>query len=547
MTTHREDIVAETEQRRFELNVSLLKVYNYYRLGMGLALLGASAQALVDTRVGSLLPAQFQFIALFYTAVNVATVIALPLLPQRWFRRQLVSAGVVLFDIAVLTAVMYTSGGLESGLGVVILMSVAAGAILVSGRASAFIAAFATIAILYEEFYLGFTADTYQVDFFQAGVLGATYFATALAIESLSSRLRRSEFLSMARAAEIASLELVNRSIIQRMRTGIVVVNRDDQVQMLNQSARSLLGLARDDETIESLPATLDERLIEWRNDNTLRSRPFQAEPNTPEIRANFSAVTSGHADSDVIVFLEDTTEIQQQAQQLKLAALGRLSGSIAHEIRNPLGAISHAAQLLRESNHLDRGDERLTDIIHDHCERMNGVIENVLELSRRRAPEPVRLNLVNWLDEFVTAFRESDGTDADISIRVDPLDTEIRMDKLQLSQAVANLAQNGLRYSEECTGLPTLELVGGVNPATDRPFLNVIDHGRGVPPKEVKNLFEPFFTTERLGTGLGLYISRELCEANQARLNYSRHKDGGSCFRITFAHPDRITASEGS
>ena len=543
MTTHSEDIVAQTEQRRFELNINVLRVYNFYRLGIGLALLGASAQGLVDTRIGSLLPVQFQLIALVYSAMNVATVVALPLLPRQWFRRQLVSAGVVLFDIAVLTALMYTSGGLDSGLGVVILISVAGGAILVSGRASAFIAAFATIAILYEEFYLTLSADAHQGDFFQAGVLGAAYFATAIAIESLSSRLRRSEILSMTRASEIASLELVNRSIIQRMRTGILVVNSDDQVRMLNHSARSLLGFVRNGAVIENLPETLVERLTEWRSDNTLRGRPFQAESSTPEVRANFSAVTTDRADSDIIVFLEDTTEIQQQAQQLKLAALGRLSGSIAHEIRNPLSAISHAAQLLRESDELNRGDLRLTDIIHDHCERMNGVIENVLELSRRRAPEPVRLNLANWLDDFVTAFRESNGTDADISIRVDPLDTEIRMDKLQLSQAVTNLAQNGLRYSEENTGLPSLELVGGVNPATDRPFLNIIDHGHGVPPEEVKNLFEPFFTTERTGSGLGLYISRELCEANQARLNYSRHQDGGSCFRITFAHPDRITA----
>ena len=546
MMTQREDIVAQTEQRRFELNINLLRVYNYYRLGVGLALLGASAQGLVDTRLGSLLPAQFQLITLVYSAMNVAMVVALPLLPRLWFRRQLVSAGVVLFDIAVLAALMYTSGGLESGLGVVILISVAGGAILVSGRASAFIAAFATIAILYEEFYLTLSADAYQGDFFQAGVLGAAYFATAIAIESLSSRLRRSELLSMTRASEIASLELVNRSIIQRMRTGILVVNYDNQVRMLNQSARSLLGFVRNGEAIDALPETLVARLTEWRNDTTLRGRPFQAEANTPEVRANFSAVTNGRADSDIIVFLEDTTEVQQQAQQLKLAALGRLSGSIAHEIRNPLGAISHAAQLLCESDHLNPGDARLTDIINDHCERMNGVIENVLELSRRRAPEPVRLNLANWLDEFVTAFRESNGTNADISIRVDPLDTEIRMDRLQLSQAVTNLALNGLRYSEGSTGQSTLELVGGVNPATDRPFLNVIDHGPGVPPEEVKNLFEPFFTTERLGTGLGLYISRELCEANQARLNYSRHQDGGSCFRITFAHPDRITAQLG-
>jgi two-component system sensor histidine kinase PilS (NtrC family) len=85
--------------------------------------------------------------------------------------------------------------------------------------------------------------------------------------------------------------------------------------------------------------------------------------------------------------------------------------------------------------------------------------------------------------------------------------------------------------------------LEGGIDGATDRPYLNVIDYGPGVPDGKEKNLFEPFFTTERTGTGLGLYITRELCEANQARVAYSRHEGGGSCFRITFSHPDRISA----
>lgn len=543
MTRPGEEIVAEIEQRRFQINVNLLRVYNYYRLGIGIALIGASIQSVVDTRFGSLMPAEFQIVVLTYAALNLLSVLVMPLTPRRWIEQQLVTMGFVLFDITVLCVLMYASGGVDSGLGVVVLMSVAAGAILVSGRASAFLAAYATIAILFTEFYLALRISGYPGDFFQAGVLGATCFGAAIAIESLSSRLRRSEILSLTRAAEIASLERVNRSIIQRMRTGIIVVSPADEVRMLNQSARTLLGLGAFDDPVHALPKALAQRLSEWRSDDTVRARPFQVGPNTPEIRVNFSAVTPGEADGDVIVFIEDTTEIQQQAQQLKLAALGRLSGSIAHEIRNPLGAISHAAQLLGESSRLDPGDARLSDIICQHCQRMNSVIENVLELSRRRAPEPVRLNLASWLDEFVTAFKESSVEDADISIRVDPMDTEIRVDKLQLSQAVTNLAQNGLRYSKETTGHTTLELVGGIDSATDRPFLNVIDHGRGVPPDEVKNLFEPFFTTERMGTGLGLYISRELCEANQARLQYSRHEDGGSCFRITFAHPDRITA----
>jgi len=259
------------------------------------------------------------------------------------------------------------------------------------------------------------------------------------------------------------------------------------------------------------------------------------------EVRARL--LDTGTEDRFTVVFVEDMTRSREQAQQLKLAALGRLSASIAHEIRNPLSAIRHAAQLLGESKNLDKGDVRLTAIIDNHCQRMNGVIENVLELSRRRMPSPVRLRLLDWLGEFVTQFKQTTMEDADIQIDVQPRETEIRVDPGQMSQVMTNLAQNGLRYSREHTGVATLRLEGGIDPATDRPFLNVVDRGPGVAPEQEKHLFEPFYTTERRGTGLGLYITRELCEVNQARISYVRHPSGGSCFRITFAHPERISA----
>ncbi len=543
MNSLADDIVAEIEQRRFQLNVNLLKVYNYYRVFVGVALLAMFLQHYTETRLGRLRPETFLWVALFYTGINLLSAMSTQALPARLFRRQVAAVMFVLFDISTLAWLMYLSGGVGSGLGVVILVAVAAGSVLVTGRVSAFIAAVASIGVLYEEFYVSLMPPDYRSDYFQAGILGAIYFATSIAIQTLSSRLRRTEITSLSRAAEVADLERVNRSIIQRMRTGIIVVDNNDRPRVLNQSARSLLGLAADDASSPALPRPLLERLRVWRADTRVRTGPFEIAPTTPEIRANFSAVRPERPDADVIVFLEDTVEIQQQAQQLKLAALGRLSASIAHEIRNPLGAISHAGQLLSESRNLDKGDTRLTDIINMQSRRMNGVIENVLELSRRKPPSPIRLNLKNWLTEFVTEFRQSMPDAVDIRINVYPATTEVRVDPGQLGQALTNLAVNGLRYSKEKTGRATLAIDGGIDPATDRPYLNVIDDGPGVPEDRVDNLFEPFFTTERTGTGLGLYITREMCEANQARVTYTRDQRRGSCFRVTFAHPDRITA----
>jgi two-component system sensor histidine kinase PilS (NtrC family) len=319
------------------------------------------------------------------------------------------------------------------------------------------------------------------------------------------------------------------------------VVDPSNRVRTANQSARALLGLDPDDALMQ-LPRTLQEHLAAWRQETELRVAPFQVGPDTPEIRVNFFPVRPDDPQGEITIFVEDTSEIQQQAQQLKLAALGRLSASIAHEIRNPLGAISHAAQLLGESPNLDQGDRRLTGIIHNHCQRMNGVIENVLEMSRRRLPSPVRLDLKDYLQAFARSYRETAGTVC-LEVAVADPDAAVRMDRTQLDQVLTNLVANAARHSCAHSGTPYARIEAAVDPRTERPYVNVIDRGPGIQEADAEKLFEPFYTTEPSGTGLGLYIARELCEANQARLSWQAHTDGGSCFRITFAHPDRIFA----
>jgi len=537
--SNRAEILHEVERRHLDLTSRLLRYFNYYRVLVGLGLLAVASQTLVATRLGALDPTGFFLLTTAYTFINLSTALALLLVPRRVFRSDIPAFAMVLFDIVVLTTLTYYSNGLASGLGVLILVAVAIGAILVTSRLVSVLPAFATLAILYEEFFL--SLSTPDDDFFQAGILGASYFAAALSIQYISRRIRQNEIRALTQAAELADLERVNRQIVQRMRTGIVLVDHDNQIRMANPSARALMGQMQNAEASQ-LPESLRAHLLAWRSDTQLRIPALHIRPDTPEFRMAFLAVRSDDPNGDVTVFLEDTGEIQQQAQQLKLAALGGLSASIAHEIRNPLGAVSHAAQLLSESQNLDKADARLTDIIHNHCQRMNGVIENVLEMSRRSQPAPVKLRLQDFLEEFRTDFLES-VEDAIIEIDVKPSDTEVRVDKSQLRQALTNLVENGVRYSREAGKSPLVRLEGGVDARTDRPYLSVVDRGPGVAEAQLPRLFEPFFTTEPSGTGLGLYISRELCEANQARLNYHPQTEGGSCFRITFAHPDRITA----
>jgi two-component system sensor histidine kinase PilS (NtrC family) len=539
--TPKAEIVSEIESRRLDLNVGLLRVYNYYRLFIGFSMIAVFSQQLLETRLGALLPDTFLDIAILYTGFNLLSIVLVAVVPERLFSRRYSETILTALDLSFLTALMYTSGGVSSGIGTLMIVTVAAGAIIIRGRLSTLIAALATIAVLLEEFYLALAHPALHDDYFQAGVLGLLYFTTSLITQNISSRLRENDIRALTQAAELADLERINRQIIQRMRTGIVLVDGNNKVRMFNQSALSLLAQVNEQD-LAALPGPLSKRIEAWRENTLLRTPPFTIADNGPEIRANFSAVRSLETDSDVTIFLEDTSEVQQQAQQLKLAAIGRLSANIAHEIRNPLGAISHAAQLLKESSNLDSSDARLTEIIYNHCLRMNEVIENVLEMSRRKPPEPLRLTLKDQIEKFAEDFKDI-VPNAVIETDVTPTTTEVRMDPSQLNQILTNLAQNAVRASAACTGESYVRLQGGVDESSDRPYLNVIDRGTGVDANKVSSLFEPFYTTETSGTGLGLYISRELSEANQARLSYSPGTQGGSCFRLTFSHPDRITA----
>src|SRR5690554_942255 len=255
---------------------------------------------------------------------------------------------------------------------------------------------------------------------------------------------------------------------------------------------------------------------------------------------ASFKLLPEESSES-TLVFLDDNTVVAQQAQQLKLASLGRLTASIAHEIRNPLSAISHAAQLLVESEHFPDQDRRLTDIIQQHSKRMNRVIETVLELSRRRQSDPQLVDLTIWLAQFVRDYPLVNPSTDIIECEFEKEGILTRMDPNQLNQVLNNLCQNAFRYSGPAGTPRTIWLKLYEHPHSELPTLEVIDHGPGIDERHVSQVFEPFFTTESSGTGLGLYISRELCESNQARLEYEKLEPRGSCMRIVFAHPKRL------
>ena len=528
-----------TDQSRGGQTLSLLRIYNTYRVLVGIALFLIYTQNWLRTDLGRAAPDAFFWALTAYIASNLVLSVLTRLLPEPFERRQLLRVGIIAIDILWLAVLMAMSAGVGSGLDGFMLVTVTAGAIIVADRSNLLTAALATIAVLYQELFTAFRLPDEPNGFFQAGVLGILFFVFTLFITNISNRLRQNELRNISQTAELADLERVNQQVIQRMQTGIVVVDEHDHVRTFNQAARRLLGQMHDQQPL-ALPAQVLAALDSWRNNQIRGVAAMQLDTSGPSIRVSFSSVRIDDPKGLATIYMEDNSEIQQQAQQLKLSELGRLSASIAHEIRNPLAAISHAAQLLQESRNLDKGDERLTAIIHNHTKRMNAVVENVLLLSRRQPSTPERTGLLSLISVFAREYAESEP-EATFSVDVNPPDTQVRVDPRQIRQVLTNLVTNALRHGGNQR--PVVRLVGGIDPQTDRPFLSVIDNGSGVPLDQEKQLFEPFHTTQAKGTGLGLYLSREICAANQARLTYTRNEGGGAVFRILFTHPDRFGA----
>ena len=240
------------------------------------------------------------------------------------------------------------------------------------------------------------------------------------------------------------------------------------------------------------------------------------------------------HAALRRLVFVEDYTPVTQYAQSLKLTSLGRLTASIAHEIRNPLGAISHAAQLLQESPDLSAGDQRMADIIQHHCVRVNQIVESVMQISRREPPKPEYIMLSDWLNEFVSSYLKALNRPSDISIECDYRELLVEFDPENLQRVLANLLDNALRHSAMATGRETARIVVSLDFTAHQCLIDIIDTGNGVPHADQAKLFEPFYTTVEAGSGMGLYLCKELCEINNADLSYRPTSAGESCFRIS-------------
>jgi len=523
---------------KIQHNPTLLKIYFYFRAVLAFLLAGTFFIATPHRVLGNLYPELFLWVVMSYLGLCLLTLVfAKPSKLVHSFNRLAAS---LIVDVLALVCMIHASGGIESGLGYLLLVIVAMAGIFIRGQLGIAFAAMASLLVIAETLYLFQLGQINSKSLFSAGFLGVLLFCTAYAFQILTEKLRTSNQEAAAQAAFAAHLQRLAQAIVARMRTGIVVVD-NTRIELINDSALRFLDLLPEsdyrDLGLDSIPP-LAKLVGNWRKAST------GGPPQVLELRAGQLARVSLAtldlgASSRTVIYIEDHRAMTQQAQQLKLASLGRLTASIAHEIRNPLGAISHAAQLLAESPAIKSGDKRLTEIIHQHSQRVNQIIESTLALSRRKEPQPEIFDLALWLPRFVNQY--STGQKVVIDIEIEPGAHPVKIDQTHLSQVLTNLLDNGLRYSRQATGAARVLLKVKKSHNDDISHLEIIDFGPGIDDERLPHVFDPFYTTEERGSGLGLYISKELCEINQASLHYLRTGDGLSCFRIGFSHHQRM------
>lgn len=504
----RRNLATEFNQTPASFWRSLL-FFSIYRVSLALFFLGAVVIFGDTVSLGAQNSHLFRNVASVYLLLSMAFLGA-QLWQKRHFDMQLTVH--VAIDILALTLMMFASGGQKSGIATLLLVVVSGAGLVGQGRMVLFYAALASVAVLLEESWWVLVMGSESADFFSAGITCLAFFAAAMAARMLAKRVVTNEFLALERGQQLDAQLRISEQIIRDMEGGVLVVNSEGQAHMSNPQARILLAMPLQDSP-QPLRGLLAERFWVWQVHHVETTEILFFQETSRQLRVRYLPPSSMLGDS--LVYLEDMAQVHFQSQQLKLAALGRLTANMAHEIRNPLAAISHASELLAEDDkNIVR--QRLAHIIHDNTLRLNRLVTEVLEVGRRDQTSP---ELIDW-PRFIQSFMEEIGLhDAAATSRIRVTEAEglkVWFDRGHLHRVLWNLLMNALRYASAAEGAICIL---AKNIGANSIELHISDDGCGIEESLRTQVFEPFFTTHSAGTGLGLYIARELCEANKARL----------------------------
>ena len=511
----------DTQARKW----SMLLIYNLYRL-VNIALLfglfWVDAYNHVNARLfcgALLLYLLFGFVFLYIWHVRALH-----------FKQQILWSGTV--DTIVMVLFINAIGYMQSGLGILLNALVAMLSILMPGRLAIFFAAVASCMLL------GISIFQYEYDvqqrlntFFSTGIYGAGFFATALTAWYFSNWVRMSEGLAKERGLELESMQRLNEYIVGRLQYGVIYVGADMQIKVMNTAAREFFYKDRSKSglSLRELSFPLYQKYTQFLAKKKEGGLSAHAILDRPYLQVHFFQASIS-AEPEVLIILDDMAVIAQQVQQLKLASLGRFSASIAHELRNPLGVISHAVQLMDDGGRLNEEDSRLTQLIINNCNRMNAVIQNVLQVSRRQQAKPESIELTSFFKQFKHAFCLINQCEVILNIPQNKKKTII-FDKNQLEQVLVILCDNAMQHGRDEKG--DVNITISVKHKGSRLILLLCDHGPGILVELRNDVFEPFFSTVRTGNGMGLFIAKDLCEINQAHLNL-HEVEHGCCFSIT-------------
>jgi len=518
-------INASTDEEGWQI----LFYYNLYRLGLTVLLVALASpviEQLSDNSSVKTLLIPIAGIAL----LSLATFINIR---RRWPALYIQAHVLFLLDIVFISILTFSQHLLESSTLILYVTTAAATAVLFHLRVSLSYTLLCTILIFYGD-YLEFLDGTAVLqDYYLTPLLVVGLFSVVVIVGTVANRSRTVHTVVQEQEKVLADLDQINQVVLEQLDLGVLFLDQKLNIQLINKSARNLMGefISAQNRVIGELGEVISVYLKLPKNDD------FSFRVANHELGFSILPLRNGF-----LVQIEDQTNLQKQIQQSKLASIGRMASAISHEIRNPLSAINHAAQLLTPIDPQSAEDTELIQIIRTHTKRIDEIIESVLQRSRPGKAQRKELILRPWLKVFIDTFHET-VSPGDASLTTAGGDAKVMFDPTQLEQIITNLCQNSIKYAKPDDGeLKIRFYVGSFWDGT--PYLDVTDNGQGVDDQQVDQLFEPFHTSDSKSTGLGLFLVKEFCNYNGADIEYMRGTQRHG-FRITFQQPDSRASKE--
>ena len=463
-----------------------------------------------------------------YSLIIYAFLSAIQLALLKFFPHAISNQLIAIFviDVIFLSTLTFALGGPNVSIGLLFVITVFASNFLLTRNKALLITLAAVIAVVYQQFF-GSYFDYSNLNNIGNSLFLAFLFFVVHAIGQVAiRRFQVLESVNSHQSIELFKLQNINRYILEQIEVGYLVLDEQCKILVSNPAACSLLGISPLYAHQQYHLANFQPDLFESLRDATLRDGErfqFQSQQSSYTVDIRVQSLIVPHQALTLLV-LEDAQKLNQNVQQLKLAALGQLSASIAHEIRNPLAAIVQANELNQDSD--EEQKIMLNQMIAKQTQRIDKIIKDTLDMARNKKTKTSLIDVQIFIEDLLQHDLHDAQTQIELQLKSN---YEIYFDESQLRQILVNLIRNALRHNPEYANAIQLNIHAQENML----FFDVIDFGHGIAKQDLSQLFQPFFSTEINGTGLGLYLSHSLCEANQAKLVYVEQKQQGACFRI--------------